>query len=198
MLPDGELLLIRNWLAPDIASDSFHRLQEETAWEQSTIFIAGRPVKIPRLNAWYGEPDAHYRYSGRTFAPLPWTPLLRELRDGIQQTYNDTQPQQAVHFNSALLNLYRDGADSVAWHADDEPELGPSPQIASLSLGASRRFLLKPRKGGDRLELTLEHGSLLFMLGDLQRFWLHAVPKTRREVGPRISLTFRHVMSHHN
>lgn len=194
----GELLLIRNWLAPSKAESCFARLQQETKWQQSTIFIAGRPVRIPRLNAWYGEPEAHYRYSGRDFSPLPWTALLADLRDAVQETYDAQQGLPPQRFNSALLNLYRDGSDSVGWHADDEAELGPSPQIASLSLGASRRFLLKPRTGqAKRIELLLENGSLLLMLGDLQRHWLHSVPKTRQPVGPRINLTFRRVMARH-
>lgn len=197
-LANGELVLIRDWLAPTVAAESFLRLQEQTLWEQSTIFIAGRPVKIPRLNAWYGDAEAHYRYSGRDFTPMPWSEPLAELRNRVQQTYDDTQPEVAVRFNSALLNLYRDGADGVAWHADDEAELGPRPQIASLSLGASRRFLLKPRNGGDSVELTLDSGTLLFMLGDLQRYWLHTIPKTRRPVGPRINLTFRYVAPRRN
>lgn len=190
-LNHGELLLVRDWLAPEEADRCFRILQQEVVWEQSTIFIAGRQVKIPRLNAWYGDPEAHYRYSGRDFSPQPWTPLLTELRHKIQESYDSFQPERPINFNSALLNLYRDGSDSVAWHADDEPELGPSPQIASLSLGATRRFLLKPRHGGERAELALEGGTLLFMLGDLQQFWLHSIPKTQRPVGPRINLTFR-------
>lgn len=193
-LDGGELLVIRSWLTPLQTNDYFRRLEQQTAWEQSTIFIAGRPVRIPRLNAWYGEAEARYRYSGREFKPLPWTDTLVELRDSIQQTYDCYQPRHPQHFNSALLNLYRDGADSVAWHADDEEELGPSPQIASLSLGASRRFLLKPRQPDSRrVELLLEDGTLLFMLGDLQQHWLHAIPKTRQSVGPRVNLTFRYV-----
>lgn len=197
-LDKGELLIIRNWLSPADAESSFRALQQEVAWEQSTIFIAGRQVHIPRLNAWYGDADAHYRYSGRDFSPLPWTSLLVELRNAVQQTYDSYQPHQPQGFNSALLNLYRDGSDSVAWHADDEPELGIRPQIASLSLGASRRFLLKPRRGGKRVELLLDSGTLLFMLGDLQRFWVHAVPKTRQSVGPRINVTFRYVEGRRN
>lgn len=190
-LKHGELVVIRDWLPPDKADQYFRVLKQEIAWEQSTIVIAGRQVQIPRLNAWYGDPEAHYRYSGRNFRPQPWTPLLDELRAAVQKSYHQAQPEHPVTFNSALLNLYRDGSDSVAWHADDEPELGPSPQIASLSLGATRRFLLKPKVGGERAALQLEAGTLFFMLGDLQRFWLHAVPKTRRQVEPRINLTFR-------
>src|SRR5690606_11774813 len=128
----------------------------------------------------------------------PWTALLLELRDAIQQTYDQHRPEHPQRFNSALLNLYRDGSDGVAWHADDEIELGPQPQIASLSLGASRRFLLKPRRGGKSVELLLENGTLLFMLGDLQRSWLHSVPKTRQSVGPRINITFRYVRERRN
>jgi alkylated DNA repair dioxygenase AlkB len=121
---------------------------------------------------------------------VPWTTPLAALRQRLEVALG-------VTFNSVLANLYRDGADSMGWHSDDEASLGPQPVIASLSLGATRRFVLRHRRRRDlqTLTLSLEHGSLLVMAGETQRHWHHAVPKTRQPVGARINLTFRHVPS---
>lgn len=194
-LEHGELIFIRHWLAPAEADEYFRRLRETTAWEQSTITIAGRAVSIPRLNAWYGDPGMSYRYSGTRFEALPWTNELAKLRTSVQETANEFCGSVQFAINSALLNLYRNGSDSVGWHADNEAELGPRSQIASVSLGASRRFVLKHRRNKEqKMELELTSGSLLLMLGDLQQHWLHAVPKTRKPVGERINITFRQVL----
>lgn len=193
-LEHGELLLIEGWLSPAVAEDAFAVLREQTAWEQSTITIAGRQVRIPRLNAWYGDAGTAYSYSGTRFEPRPWSGVLASLKEAVQQTIDTQLPGLDFHINSALLNLYRDGADGVGWHSDNEASLGPRPQIASLSLGGTRRFLLKPRHGGNKsAELELNGGALLLMLGDLQANWLHSIPKTRRLVQPRINVTFRQV-----
>ena len=193
-LEHGELLLIENWLSPAAADNAFAALHEQTAWEQSIITIAGRQLPIPRLNAWYGDPGTAYSYSGTRFEPRPWSGALASLKEAVQQTINEQLPGLDFHINSALLNLYRDGADGVGWHSDNEASLGPRPQIASLSLGGSRRFLLKPRRGaGKTAELELRSGALLLMLGELQAHWLHSIPKTRRPVEPRINVTFRQV-----
>ena len=188
---DGQLWYYPNWLSQAQAQSHFCYLSKHCRWQQSTIRIAGRDVKIPRLNAWYGEPQARYQYSGTLFNPLPWNRALTALRLRLHQQLQCEGIKET--FNSALVNCYRDGSDSVAWHADDEPELGPAPLIASISLGASRRFLLKRRDGNKRLKLELEHGSLLLMLPPLQRYWLHALPKTRQAVTSRINVTYRAV-----
>jgi alkylated DNA repair dioxygenase AlkB len=194
-LDHGELVFIPDWLSPAGADEYFHRLRDTTAWEQSTITIAGRAVSIPRLNAWYGDRGMSYRYSGTRFEALPWTSEITELRSKVQETADGFCGSVQFAINSALLNLYRDGSDSVGWHADNEAELGPRPQIASVSLGASRRFVLKHRRNKEqKMELELTSGSLLLMLGDLQQHWLHAVPKTRKPVGERINITFRQVL----
>lgn len=156
--------------------------------------MGGRSVKIPRLNAWYGEPHARYRYSGKTFQPLPWIRALAALCEHVHRKLS--QENLSTHFNSALINLYRDGNDSVAWHADNESELGPNPVIASISLGATRRFVLKKRNSSEKYQLELEHGSLLLMLPPLQRFWLHSLPKTKVTTSPRINVTFRDIIVH--
>jgi len=157
-------------------------------WRQHLIRIRGREVASPRLSAWYGDPDAHYSYSGLSLEPRPWLPVILELKTRVEAVCS-------VPFNSVLLNLYRDGADSMGWHSDDEPELGERPVIASLSLGATRRFRLRHRrrKELEPVAIDLEDGSLLIMGGDTQRFWKHQVPKSKRVTEPRLNLTFRNI-----
>lgn len=166
-------------------------LWRELSWSRREITLFGRVVMQPRLLAWYGDADATYRYSGLLLQPLPWHPLLRELNDRIAGFSGCT-------FNSVLANAYRDGRDSMGWHSDDEKELGSRPVIASLSLGAPRRFLLRPKARSPDAKTRstvriLEHGSLLLMKAGCQQRYQHALPRTRREVGLRINLTFRRV-----
>ena len=151
--------------------------------------LFGRRVAQPRLSLWMGDADAVYRYSGRTFEPRPWNEPVARLRDRVERTVG--RP-----FNSVLINLYRHGGDSMGYHADDEPELGPEPVIASVSVGAARRFVLRPRKEkgstGAR-ELLLTSGSLLVMREGVQRAWVHGVPRDRSVTAARLNLTFRSV-----
>lgn len=151
-------------------------------WEQPTIRIFGRETKIPRLTRWFGE--ATYSYSGVVNAPTPMPTWLDALRREVER---DT----GARFNSALLNYYRDGGDSVSWHADDEPELGCRPVIASLSIGASRTFAVKTRSGSESWRLPLQDGDLLVMRDASQVGYLHSVPKTKTVSAPRVNVTFR-------
>jgi alkylated DNA repair dioxygenase AlkB len=163
-------------------------LLREVPWQQSTIRIFGRSVLEPRLSCWMGETEAVYRYSGTEFAPKPWIASVVSLRRAVE----DCSGQR---FNSVLLNFYRDGRDAMGWHSDDEPELGDRPVIASVSLGAERRFLLRERRKGARSRaLTLGHGSLLLMHGDLQQRCQHALPRTLKPVDARVNLTFRNIL----
>ena len=149
----------------------------------------GRIVPAPRLEAWYGDPEAAYSYSGLAHDPMPWTADLQAIRMAAERA-------SGARFNSVLANLYRDGSDSNGWHADDEPELGETPAIASLSLGATRRFLFRHRASGERVEIQLEAGTLLIMRGAVQQCWQHSVPKQRTVQAARINLTFRSVAVH--
>jgi len=181
--------LVPNFLPAAEADQALDRLWQELEWSQKEIVLFGRRVMQPRLMAWYGDPEAVYRYSGLTLAPLAWHPLLKRLRDRIEHVTGS-------RFNAVLANAYRDGRDSMGWHSDDEPELGDAPVIASLSLGATRRFLLRRRDHGSAkrppsIVLVLDHGSLLLMQGDSQRVYQHALPRTQRPVTLRINLTFR-------
>ena len=182
----GALTLHQDWLPPARAAQVFDQLLEEVAWKQRSIRIMGKEVLQPRLTAWYG--DAAYTYSGVTLAPLPWTTLLGELRDLLIAEVGE-------RFNSVLCNLYRTGADSMGLHSDNEKELGAHPVIASVSLGAARRFVLRhKRKGVPPVSIELPGGSLLVMAGTAQAFWKHEVPKDPRATRPRINLTFRRIL----
>ena len=185
---DGDVCLFTQWLPATLADAYFRELLETLAWQQSRIHIHGQEHAIPRLNAWYGDPGCRYGYSGTRFEPLAWTETLTHIRERLTATLD-------VTFNSMLANRYRDGRDSVAWHSDDEPELGRNPVIASVSLGATRRFTLKHKSRRDirPLAVDLTHGSLLVMSGPTQHHWLHQVAKTTRIVGERINLTFRYI-----
>ncbi|MCW3150086.1 alpha-ketoglutarate-dependent dioxygenase AlkB [Stutzerimonas stutzeri] len=189
VLPDAELQYLAQWVGPPQADAWLAELIEQTPWEQPLITLYGRRVAVPRLVAWYGDPQARYRYSGQRHEPLPWTPLLAAIRERLQQ-----ELRRPV--NGVLINYYRDGRDAMGWHSDDEPELGREPLVASLSLGATRRFDLR-RKGSSRIEhsLELEHGSLLVMSGATQHHWQHQIARTRKVLAPRLNLTFR--MIHH-
>ncbi len=182
------LLLTPHFLPAAQATALLAHLTAAVAWEQRRIVLFGKTHPQPRRTAWYGDPEARYAYSGLAWEPRPWLPALADLRQRLEAACE-------AHFNSVLLNLYRDGRDSMGWHADDEPELGPAPTIASLSLGATRRFRLRPRPGtaGTAFGLDLPAGSLLLMRPPTQAEWQHALPKTARPVGPRLNLTFRWV-----
>ena len=181
----GDLRLRGDYLGPEEADRLLRSLRNTVPWQSDTVRVFGREHPIPRLHQWYGDAGTDYRWSGLTMSPLAWTPELDDLRRRLEQDLD-------CRFNSALANLYRDGNDSMGWHADNEAELGPAPLIASVSLGAGRDLQLR-RAGETRTHTTvpLTHGSLLVMAGDTQRNWQHALPRRRRVRQPRINLTFR-------
>jgi alkylated DNA repair dioxygenase AlkB len=181
-IEDGELSFMPQ-LPLALGNDEiFERLQQDTPWKAETIYLFGKAQLQPRLSAWYGA--APYTYSGRTFHPLPWTPLLLSLKEAVEV-------HTGQRFSSALLNYYRNEQDSMGFHSDDERELGPEPAIASLSFGATRTFILKHKRLPKTLKLDLSDGSLLLMAGRLQHCWRHGINKERHPCGPRINLTFR-------
>jgi len=194
-LTGGQLHFLPQWLASDAADHLKDHLASELAWQQSVIQLYGQSRKIPRLNAWYGDAQANYQYSGLKLKPLTWTSALLQLRAAIEQTLYQLGFKGVRPLNSVLANLYRDERDSVAWHSDDEPQLGRQPLIASVSLGAVRRFSLRHKRiKGERYELLLPSGSLLIMFGDTQQNWQHALLKQTQKCEPRINLTFRHIV----
>jgi alkylated DNA repair dioxygenase AlkB len=172
-----------NWIASDRASELLQQLLDELAWEQRPIMVFGKPVMQPRLIAWAGE--LPYRYSGQTLEVLPISGVLAQLTHAVSEAVG-------VPFNHVLGNRYRDGKDSMGWHADDERELGRQPVIAALSLGVGRKFMLhRKRNKRQKRHYTLSHGSLLVMGGACQHTWRHAVPKMTVVTDERINLTFR-------
>jgi alkylated DNA repair dioxygenase AlkB len=185
-LPDAEIWLDERCFSGDDSDRFFHQLDQQTRWQQDYIQLFDKTLPIPRLTAWYGDPGKTYTYSGIAMHPEDWTETLLEIKTRVEAIAG--RP-----FNSVLLNKYRSGRDSVAWHSDDEPELGSHPVIASVSFGATRRFRLKHKykQAVERASLDLPPGSLLLMAGTTQKYWLHQVPKTAKPVGPRINLTFR-------
>lgn len=187
-LPDADVRYCRAWLDALAADALFAQLLAQVPWETHRIRLFGRLVDSPRLSCWIGDAGAAYTYSGTRFQPHPWPAALGDVRARLSE-------ELAAPFNSVLANLYRDGRDSMGWHSDSERELGEAPLIASLSLGASRRFLLKARAGGERIAQILAHGDLLVMGGQTQTHYRHALPRTARPLGPRINLTFRRILS---
>jgi alkylated DNA repair dioxygenase AlkB len=175
------------WLSEDDADAALTALRGELEWEQREIVLFGRRILQPRLIAWAGE--VGYRYSGQTLEPRAFTPAARRLLERVRA-------EAGAPFNHVLVNRYRTGEDSMGLHADDEPELGPDPRVATVSLGAGRRFLVKPRRkeDGPRQDLELGHGALLVMGGTCQRHYVHGVPRQASVTGERISLTFRRLL----
>jgi alkylated DNA repair dioxygenase AlkB len=189
LLPnDGDVRFFPGFFTGAAADRYFNELQKTVGWQQQPIKIFGREIMQPRLTAWYGDAGKSYSYSGITMQPQPWTKTLLAIKHKADHT-------AGMIFNSALLNLYRNGNDSMGWHRDNEKELGINPVIASVSFGAARRFLL--RSYTDKKitrELLLTHGSLLLMQGTTQHHWEHSIPKTAKPTGSRVNITFRMIL----
>jgi len=159
----------------------------ETQWEQTVVEMYGKKITTPRLTAWYGDEGSTYKFSGKQFYPKPWTPLLLKIKARVEEQVNSS-------FNSVLLNFYRNGDDSVAWHSDNEPELGMDPLIASVSFGQMRRFDIRSKTDHQlKYSVNLENGSLLLMKGDLQQKWEHRIAKSTQLLKERVNLTFRNI-----
>ncbi len=187
-LPGAELWFAPDWLQAEQADALFAELRDSIEWETHRIRLFGREVDSPRLSSWIGDEDASYTYSGTRFQPHPWPHALVDIRRRLARELD-------CEFNSVLANRYRNGRDYMGWHSDNESALGPQPIIASLSLGTTRRFVLKGRQqSSQKLELPLAHGSLLVMRGNTQANYKHSLPRTARPVGERINLTFRQIL----
>lgn len=187
-LPGAEVSYHPNVFAQEESDRLLAALLATIPWRQNHIRFYGKESLVPRLESWHGDSGKSYAYSGIRLDPEPWTPELLAIKERAEKL-------AGVTFNSVLLNHYRDGADRVAWHSDDEPELGPRPVIASVSFGAERRFRLRHKEyksnGEPVCELPLASGSVLLMAGETQNNWKHEVPRVSRPIGPRVNLTFR-------
>ncbi len=189
LLPEGGLLYHLPDFAPkELADGWMHSIINDTKWLQEPITIFGKQIMQPRLTAWYGDSDKRYTYSGTTMHPIPWSNALLELKQTVEVLAQS-------EFNSALLNLYRNGTDSMGWHRDNEKSLGVDPVIASVSFGATRMFKVRKYKTKDKvLSFQLAHNTLLVMAGTMQTHWEHSVPKTARRAEQRLNITFRKIM----
>jgi len=187
-LPDAEVYYWPHFFTQKQSDIYLQELLSTITWRQDKIKMFGKEILLPRLTGWYGDSGKTYQYSGIQNEPQPWTPALLEIKQAVETTAN-------AGFNSVLLNYYRHGQDSMGWHADDEPELGINPVIASVSFGQERRFDFRHRldKALSKKSVYLKHGSLLLMQGATQHFWQHQVPKTTQAATPRLNLTFRSI-----
>lgn len=176
-----------HYLDPAEASTLLNALDQTLDWQQEYLRMYGKSIPFPRLMAWYGNAGASYTFSRKTYQPQEPTAELQALMHRLNQDFGQG-------FNSVLANAYRTGADSMAWHSDDEPELGPQPFIASISLGQTRVFKLRHRQTREVHAWDLEHGSLMIMRNECQSDWEHCVPKSKKAQNLRINLTFRQIL----
>ncbi len=186
-IENGKIYYAANFLDFTEGWEYFEKFKNEIKWQQEFLKIYGKEIQFPRLTSWYGDPKTTYKYSGVVREPMPWTNSLLELKEKIEA-------ELGWGSNSVLLNYYRHGMDSMSWHSDNEKELGINPTIVSINLGATRKFQIKHNITRERKDYILEHGSLFVMAGEMQHFWKHQLPKTKKEVGERINLTFRQVV----
>jgi alkylated DNA repair dioxygenase AlkB len=187
-MPNAEVTFYRSFFDLRESDKIFQILRDEISWRQDKMKIYGKDIDLPRKTAWYGDQNKSYTFSGIHLNPEPWTPMLLQVKERIERT-------SGVRFNSVLLNLYRHGNDGISWHTDAEPELGENPVIGSVSFGGTRRFMFRHRQDQAlKTEIELTHGSFLLMAGETQHFWQHQIPKTSRQVEPRINLTFRAII----
>jgi alkylated DNA repair dioxygenase AlkB len=183
---NGTLLFNEAFLSQEEANLLFKHFEATFPFHQGTITLFGKTQAIPRLEAFFATENKTYSYSGKTLQTHPFTTELLTLKSKIEAISQEK-------FNCVLVNLYRNGQDSNGWHADNEPELGKNPVIASLSLGATRRFDLRHNLTNEKLSFDLTNGSLLLMKGEMQHFWKHQIAKTKKVDAARINLTFRWV-----
>jgi alkylated DNA repair dioxygenase AlkB len=186
-LPNG-FRYIENCIAFEKAWVLYQQLQHELVWQQPSIKVFGKEHRIPRLQVYMGDANAAYRYSGKLFVPVAWHPTVLALKTRLERLF-DTE------FNAVLINFYRSGADHMGWHSDDEVELGASPTIASVSLGAVRTFKIRHKLSKETLAIPLAHASCLLMEQSSQLRYQHALPKQAKVQHGRINLTFRKIYS---
>lgn len=186
-LPDAHVQYFPNAIESNRADTYFEALKGQLPWRQDVIKLFGKSVKIPRLQSWHGDPQCHYTYSHLTMQPNPWTLELTDLKVLCESLCGS-------RFNSVLANWYRDGQDSMSFHADDEAELGVNPVIASVTFGQARPFVFKHKATRATYRYMLNHGSVLIMAGETQRHYVHGIAKTAKPIGGRINLTFRQLI----
>ena len=189
-IEDGKLDYFPTAFDARSAESYLQRLIDDIDWRQDNITIAGKLIPIPRLQAWFGDPGMYYTYSGLKMTPGAWPSVVADVKQAVERVTGRS-------FNSALVNYYRDGQDSVGWHSDNERELGEDPVIASVSFGARRVFELKHKKKKTlrKAQIQLDSGSILVMSGQTQKYWKHQLPRDRNIKSPRLNLTFRTIVN---
>jgi alkylated DNA repair dioxygenase AlkB len=188
-IKDGEVWFMANFMPLDKTDEYYQALLNTIKWRQEQIKMYGKTSPVPRKTAWYGDEGFSYKYSGINCNPEPWTKELLDIKKVLEHFVPNHK------FNSVLLNLYTNGEDKVSWHADDEPELDKNPTIASVSLGATRRFDLRHNEdASEKFQIELTTGSLILMTGTLQHYWQHQIPVQKKVKEPRINLTFRTIV----
>ncbi|WP_343606222.1 alpha-ketoglutarate-dependent dioxygenase AlkB [Fluviicola sp.] len=183
-IPNGLVHLHPNFFNSEESKIFFDSLRNNILWKQESMQMYGKKMPFPRLTAWYGDNDKSYTFSGITLHPNGWNTELKAIKEKIE-------PVAGLAFNSVLLNLYRNGNDSISWHSDSEKELGFNPTIASVNFGETRTFQIRHIKTNEKIDIVLKSGTLLIMEGEMQHYWQHQVPKTNKIVKERINLTFR-------
>ena len=173
----------------DDATTLYNALLTDLPWQPDIVTLFGKTHVTTRQIVWMGDTEADYQYSGHVRQTVPWSSTVFHVKQDIEQAL--AKIGVTANFNTCLLNYYPTGSDGMGYHADDEKELGAQPIIASLSLGATRKFVFKHKKTQDKVELHLESGQLVVMHGDTQTFWKHTITKTKKVSEGRISLTFR-------
>lgn len=181
---DGEVNYYGRILTQKKADFYYEKLLETIEWRNDEAIIFGKKIITKRKVAWYGDKPFEYTYSNTSKYALPWTKELLELKKLAEKETGET-------FNSCLLNLYHNGSEGMAWHSDGETDLKKDGAIGSLSFGAERKFAFKHKKTNEKVELFLQHGSLLVMKDITQTHWLHRLPPTKKVTTPRVNLTFR-------
>lgn len=185
LLPqDGLVTYVNQAIDIENVNEYFKKLQHSISWKQDELMLYGKRIITRREVAWYGDEPFDYPYSKTSRTALPWTPELLEIKKWVENLCGET-------FNCCLLNLYHDGSEGMGWHSDDEKEMKTGGMIASLSLGATRKFKFKHKKYPLQKEIYLENGSLLLMGGETQQFWRHQLPVSKKVKEARINLTFR-------
>ncbi|MFZ2313539.1 MAG: alpha-ketoglutarate-dependent dioxygenase AlkB [Methylobacter sp.] len=187
MTPCPELEIIEEFYDAAESNCLYQRLLQEQNWPDNRYTVSGRQFILPRLQTWHADLGIHYSYSNNLLYTRSWTPLLSGIREKVEAFLN-------FPFNSVLVNLYRSGEDYVGWHADNEPELGEQPFIASLTFGVERQFCFRHKKTSETGRILLRSGTLLIMQPDFQQYWLHSVPIDKNVTQERINLTFRKVI----
>lgn len=184
VVENGEFLFYPDFFPKQLSDNYFQKLKNNIDWKQESMNIYGKKIPFPRLTSWYGDQEKAYTFSGLTLHPNAWFNELIEIKSLIEPIAN-------IRFNSVLLNLYRNGNDSISWHSDAEKELGINPIIGSVNFGETRLFQLRHKETKEKIDFNLRNGSLLIMRGELQHYWQHQIPKTNKFVKERINLTFR-------